>query len=104
MPTLDAPRFSVLLQEFGRCQVVRLNVLVRDNVATHRVVEGPENAVLLFLPGYSPELNPMEWLWRAVRARFDVFVKKVARERGGNCVEGGRGVSAKASRLHSGRS
>ncbi len=33
----------------------------------------PENVVLLPLPGYSPELNPVERLWLALRRQIDVF-------------------------------
>ena len=38
-----------------------------------RAVVVPENVVLLFLPGYSPELNPVERLWLFVREQIDVF-------------------------------
>lgn len=79
MPSLDAECFSVFLREFGRCYGESLNVLVLDNAAAHRArsVEVPENVVLLFLPAYSPELSPVERLWRAVRARLDVFDARV---------------------------
>ena len=40
-------------------------------------MEVPENVVLLFLPAYSPELNPVERLWRTVRARIDVFDERI---------------------------
>jgi len=65
----------VFLREFGRCYRDSLNVLVLDNAAAHqaRSVEVPENVELLFFPAYSLELSPVEWLWRVVRARLDVF-------------------------------
>ncbi|WP_231465994.1 transposase [Rhodothermus marinus] len=79
MPSLDAECFSVFLREFGRCYGESLNVLVLDNAAAHRArsVEVPENVVLLFLPAYSPEPSPVERLWRAIRARLDVFDARV---------------------------
>ena len=37
----------------------------------------PENVVLLPLPSYSPELNPVERLWLHMRQQIDVFDKPV---------------------------
>lgn len=37
----------------------------------------PENVVLVFLPPYSPELNPVERLWLALKRRLDVFEERI---------------------------
>ena len=49
-----------------------LNVLVLDNGRFHHAksLEIPENVVLLFLPAYSPELNPIERLWQDIKAKL----------------------------------
>lgn len=44
-------------------------VLVLDNAGWHvaRALRIPDNITLLFLPAYSPELNPVERLWAWLR-------------------------------------
>lgn len=46
-------------------------LLVVDNAGWHRSggLAVPENIELLYLPAYSPELNPVERLWLALRSR-----------------------------------
>ena len=43
-----------------------------DNGRFHHAksLEIPENVVLLFLPPYSPELNPIERLWQDIKAKL----------------------------------
>lgn len=45
-------------------------VLVLDNAGWHvaKALQVPENITLLFLPPYSPELNPVERLWGWLRS------------------------------------
>ena len=75
MPALNADCFSVYLAELGRAYPDTLNVIALDNAPAHiaRAVRVPENVVLLPLPSYSPELNPVERLWLHVRQQIDVF-------------------------------
>ncbi len=46
-------------------------MLVLDNGRFHQAksLEIPEHVVLLFLPPYSPELNPIERLWQDLKAK-----------------------------------
>ena len=37
----------------------------------------PENVVLVWLPAYSPELNPVERLWKDLKGRIDVGETRV---------------------------
>ena len=37
---------------------------------TPNPLEMPDNVVLLFLPPYSPELNPIERLWQDIKAKL----------------------------------
>ncbi len=52
-------------------------VMVLDGAPSHRgkELEVPENMALVFLPPYSPELNPVEQLWNVLRR--DYFANKV---------------------------
>jgi transposase len=47
-------------------------VLVLDGASWHRskTLAIPENIKLIPLPPYSPELNPLEQLWKGLRSRF----------------------------------
>lgn len=75
MPRLDGDCFGVFLAEMSRAYAETLNVLVLDNAPAHVAahVRVPENVVLLYLPPYCPELNPVERLWLEVRRRINVF-------------------------------
>lgn len=75
MPALDADCFGVFLAELSRTYRESLNVVVVDGAGAHiaRSLVVPENVVLLPLPGYSPELNPVERLWLSLRRQIDVF-------------------------------
>ncbi len=79
MPALDADCFSAFLGELARAYPESLNVVVLDGAPGHiaRGVAVPQNVVLLGLPAYSPELNPVERLWLALRQGIDVFDEAV---------------------------
>jgi transposase len=75
MPYLDAACFELFLEELSHSAPESLNVVVLDNAPAHvaRTLVVPENIVVLALPPYAPELNPVERLWLAIRQRIDVF-------------------------------
>ena len=52
-------------------------VMVLDGASSHKgkELEVPGNIALVFLPSYSPELNPAEQLWNVLRR--DYFANKV---------------------------
>jgi hypothetical protein len=47
-------------------------VLILDKAGWHisRNIQLPDNLVLMHLPPYSPELNPVELLWREIRRKY----------------------------------
>jgi len=51
--------------------------MVLDGAPSHKgkELEVPQNVALVFLPPYSPELNPAERIWNALRR--DYFANKV---------------------------
>lgn len=75
LPALDAECFSLYLSKFTQAYAESLCVLVLDGAPAHvaRGVVVPENVLLLPLPPYCPELNPVERLWLHVRQHIDVF-------------------------------
>jgi hypothetical protein len=72
MPALDAHCFQAFLNEFAAAYPDTLNVLVLDGAGAH--IKGslriPENVLLVRLPPYCPELNPVERLWQDLKHRM----------------------------------
>jgi transposase len=69
LPYLNATNFQIFLEEFAQHYQETLNIVLMDNGSCHtaKSLMIPENLVCLFLPPYSPELNPIERLWREVK-------------------------------------
>lgn len=78
MPWLNSTCFQILLNEFAKVYPASLNIFVLDNGHFHQAksLQIPDNVVLLFLPPYSPELNPIERLWQDIKAKLfeNVFI------------------------------
>lgn len=79
MPWLDKVCFSVYLRELSKAYPESLNLVVVDNAPGHIAgdVVVPENVVLVPLPPYSPELNPVERLWLDLKRRIDVTIREI---------------------------
>ncbi|WP_251980651.1 IS630 family transposase [Salinibacter ruber] len=67
--SLDSDGFQDFLDGFSRWFPQSLNVLVLDNGRFHKAksLSIPDNVRLVFLPPYSPELNPVERLWQDLK-------------------------------------
>jgi transposase len=72
LPYLNSRAFQLWLDGFAAAFPQSLNLLVLDNGAGHKAkaVRWPANVVPVFLPPYSPELNPMERLWRDLKDKL----------------------------------
>ena len=57
------------MDEFSKAYPHSLNVIQLDNGRFHsaKSLTIPDNIVLLFQPPYSPDLNPIEGLWKWMR-------------------------------------
>lgn len=69
LPYLDADCFQVFVDRFAAQHADSFNLVVLDNGACHMAkrVHLPPNLVFVSLPPYSPELNPIERLWRDLK-------------------------------------
>ena len=67
--SLDSDGFQEFLDRFADRFSESLNVLVLDNGRFHKAksLSIPDNVRLVFLPPYSPELNPVERLWQDLK-------------------------------------
>jgi len=65
MPYCNAECFQIFLQTLSQKQPEEFKIVLLDNGAFHhsRALVIPENIALLFIPPYSPELNPAEKIW-----------------------------------------
>jgi transposase len=72
MPRSNAECFQAFLNILSRRFARQDILLVLDGAPNHRCSDLvlPDNISLLFLPPYSPELNPKENLWDEIREKL----------------------------------
>lgn len=60
---------NLFLHELGKTRQGERILLVLDQAGWHKSkgLEVPDNIELMYLPPYSPELNPVERLWRYLK-------------------------------------
>lgn len=71
-PHLNSACFQIYLDELSMSYPDSFNILLLDRGSFHKAksLKIPSNIVLLFLPAYSPELNPIERVWEAVKSEI----------------------------------
>ena len=69
LPWVSAETMSLFLAEVSRRHPDEFVLMVMDQAGWHLAgaLVVPANMRLIFLPPYSPELNPAEHLWEAIR-------------------------------------
>ena len=72
LPRLTGECFQIFIDELSATFADTLNVVVLDNGRFHHAksLVTPDNVVLIFLPPYSPELNPIERLWQDIKQKL----------------------------------
>jgi transposase len=72
LPYCSADTFQIFLDRFSKHKKSELKVVVLDNGAFHKAKKLiiPKNIILIFLPPYSPELNPAEKMWAKFKRTF----------------------------------
>lgn len=80
LPWVSAQTMSMFLAEVAQRHSSDFILMVMDQAGWHVAGElaVPPNMRLMFLPPYSPELNPAEHLWEALRE--DCFANHVFRD------------------------
>lgn len=72
LPKCNAETFQIFLDQMSKDEPDELKIMVLDNGAFHKAktLIIPGDIVLLFLPPYSPELNPAEKMWAKFKRTF----------------------------------
>lgn len=74
--------FQVFLDAFSETNPTELKVILLDNGAFHKgknlII--PNNIILIFIPPYSPELNPSEKIWWRYKRAFTNRLYKTLEE------------------------
>jgi hypothetical protein len=78
LPLLNSAMFQLWLDTFAHTFAASFTILVLDNGAFHtaKTLRWPPNVAAVPLPPYSPELNPIERLWRDLKDRLADTVAK----------------------------
>jgi transposase len=72
LPFCNADMFQLFMNELAEQNPTEFKIMVLDNGAFHKAaaLKIPENIALVFLPPYSPELNPAEKMWAHLKRKF----------------------------------
>ena len=99
LPFCNNDTFQKYLNEFSEHNPSEFKIIVLDNGAFHKAkaLIIPENMALIFLPPYSPELNPAEKIWAHLKRPFtnrlfntldelSLFIEKTTNELSKNTI------------------
>lgn len=72
MPFVNIDAMDIFLKTLSEQQSKERIILCMDKAGWHttKQLKIPENIILWFLPPYSPELNPVELIWRELRTKY----------------------------------
>lgn len=72
MPYVDTTIMSIFLQYIANVYPDHFLIMILDKAGWHnaRELKVPEKMKIVFLPPYSPELNPMEHIWDHLRENY----------------------------------
>jgi len=71
-PYADKTVMGIFLNQVAERFKDEFIIMFMDKAAWHTTekLQIPENMAILFLPPYSPQLNPVEHLWKEIREKF----------------------------------
>ncbi len=72
LPQVNASAMSLFLREVSTRHPEEFILMVMDGAGWHKAekLTVPTNMHLVFLPPYSPELNPVEHIWESIRENW----------------------------------
>lgn len=72
LPRADTETMNLFLLTLSEQQSDERIILIMDKAGWHTTQQLvlPNNIIVWFLPPYSPELNPVELIWRELRAKY----------------------------------
>jgi hypothetical protein len=72
LPQVNAAAMSLFLEEVSSRHSDEFILMVMDGAGWHKALDLviPDNMHMVFLPPYSPELNPVEHLWEHIREKW----------------------------------
>lgn len=78
LPECNTDMFQLFLNELSDQDKREFKIMILDNGAFHKAkrLVIPDNIALLFLPPYSPELNPAEKVWWILKKAVSMKVFK----------------------------
>ena len=64
--------FQVFMDELSATDSEELMLILLDNASFHKTkkLKIPDNIALIYIPPYSPELNPAEKIWQRLKRAF----------------------------------
>jgi transposase len=82
LPNCNGDNFQLFLDELPKKNPHEFKIMILDNGAFHKGknLKIPENIRLLFLPPYSPELNPAELVWLNMKRKTTNTIYKTMEE------------------------
>ena len=82
MPQCNSSTFQTFLEHLSNQDQQEFKILILDNGAFHHAksLSIPGNIALLFLPPYSPELNPAEKVWWMIKRELKMKLFKTIEE------------------------
>ena len=71
-PALNMNNFQDFIRKFSAEHKHCLNIIIADRSRCHTSenIEFYDNIVMIFIPPYSPELNPIERLWKYMKDKI----------------------------------
>lgn len=72
LPYCDSDCFQIFIDELSQLNPKEYKLVLLDNGAFHKSkqLQIPKNMTLIFLPPYSPELNPAEKVWWVLKEKM----------------------------------
>ena len=76
--SVDAEAFNNYVEHFLVPALYPKDIVIMDNVPFHlseraKALIASSNAEVIFLPAYSPDLNPIEYVWKKVKKRLRIW-------------------------------